>query len=101
MTDTSAPDDPSDFSETPIPPGSHEASGLGQSLEGFSIALRALQMVTDAGIAAANSVALDATAEEVRQGWLASLMPLRYTVHHLQFRGTSLIQAIGDMLEQG
>jgi hypothetical protein len=100
MTDTSMPDEPFNPSERPVPPGSRAASGLGQSLEGFSIALKALQMVADAGIAAANSVALNATAEEVRQGWLASLMPLRYTLHHLQFRSASLIQAIGDMIEQ-
>jgi hypothetical protein len=43
---------------------------------------------------------VNATAEEVRQSWLSSLMPLRYTVHHLQFRGSSLIRAIGDMLER-
>jgi hypothetical protein len=101
VTDTPAPGEPSSLFEQPTPSAPGEASGLGQCLEGFSIALRALQMATDAGMAAANSVALSATAEEVRQGWLASLMPLRYTVHHLQFRSASLIQAIGDMLEEG
>jgi hypothetical protein len=101
MTDIPAPDEPSSLVERSIPSTPEDASGLGQRLEGFSIALKALQMVTDAGIAAADNVARGATAEEVRQSWLASLMPLRYTVHHLQFHSSSLIQAIGDMLEQG
>jgi hypothetical protein len=39
--------------------------------------------------------------EEVRQSWLASLMPLRYTVQHLLFRSSSLIRAIGAMTEKG
>jgi hypothetical protein len=38
-------------------------------------------MVTDADIAAADNVAPTATAEEIHQSWLASLMPLRYTVY--------------------
>ena len=100
MTDIPAPDEASSPTEESAPHAPEEASGLGQCLEGFSIALKALEMVTDAGIVAANNVTRNATAEEVRQGWLASLMPLRYTVHHLQFRSSSLIQAIGDMLEQ-
>jgi hypothetical protein len=101
MTDTPVPDEPFTPFDGSGPSASREAIGLGQSLDSFSIALKALRMVTDAGIAAADSMAVNATAEEVRQSWLASLMPLRYTVHHLQFRGSSLIQAIGDMLERG
>jgi hypothetical protein len=99
MTDTPVPDEASSLFESSIPSASDDTPDLGQCLDGFSVALKALQMVLDAGIAAANSVALNATADEVRQGWLASLMPLRYTMHHLQFRSSSLIQAIGDALE--
>lgn len=82
-------------------PDPYEPPGLIQCLDGFSIALKALQMATDAGAAAAAGVTRDATAEEVRQSWLASLMPLRYTVQHLQFRGSALIRAIGEMIEKG
>ena len=99
MTDTPIPDEASSLFEGSIPSTPEDASDLDQCLEGFSIALKALQMVMDAGITAANSLARDATADEVRQGWLASLMPLRYTMHHLQFRSSSLIRAIGDALE--
>ena len=99
MTDTPTPDEASSLFERSIPSIPENSSDLGQCLEGFSVALKALQMVTDAGIAAADSVARNATADEVRQGWLASLMPLRYTVQYLQSRSSSLIRAIGDMLE--
>jgi hypothetical protein len=101
MTDTPGHDEPFNPFDDPAPAVSGEVANLARNLDGFSIALKALQLVADAGIAAANNVTLSATAEEVRQGWLASLMPLRYTVHHLQFHSSSLIQAIGDMLEQG
>jgi hypothetical protein len=100
MTDTPVTDDPFKPFDGSGPPASRGTSDLGQSLDGFSIALKALRMVIDAGIAAVDNMAVDATAEEVRQIWLASLMPLRYTVHNLQFRASSLVQAIGDILER-
>jgi hypothetical protein len=92
-------------------PDPYEPPGLIQSLDSLNIALKALQMVTDvgcvvqlwpeAGSAAAANVPRDATGEEVRQSWLASLMPLRYTVQHLLFRSSSLIRAIGAVTEKG
>lgn len=101
MTDTPVPDEPITPFDRSVPTVSGEPFDLSQSLDGFNVALEALRMVTDAGIAAANNVAAAATAQEIRQSWRASLMPLRYTVHHLQFRSSVLIQAIGDMFEQG
>lgn len=100
MIDTPLPDEPGKPFDCSVPSVSRETSDLGRTLDGLNIALKALRMVTDAGIAAADSVAATATAEEIHQSWLASLMTLRYTVNHLQFRSSALIQAIGDMLER-
>jgi hypothetical protein len=100
MTDTPTPDEPVESFDGPISPASEETLDLRTSLDCFNVALKALRMVTDAGVAAADNVAPTATAEEIHQSWLASLMPLRYTVYNLQFRGSDLIQSIGDMLEK-
>ena len=100
MNNTSIPED-ADQSFSCAVPDPYEPPGLIQSLDSLNIALKALQLVTDAGSAAAANVPRDATGEEVRQSWLASLMPLRYTVQHLLFRSSSLIQAIGAMTEKG
>jgi hypothetical protein len=101
MSNTSIPEDPNQPFSRAVPDDPYEPPGLIQSLDSLSIALKALQMVTDAGSAAAANVPRDATGEEVRQRWLASLMPLRYTVQHLLFRSSSLTQAIGAMTEKG
>jgi TetR/AcrR family transcriptional repressor of nem operon len=97
MSNRSIPEGPNQPFSRAVPDDAYEPPGLIQSLDSLSIALKALQMVTDAGSAAAANVPRDATGEEVRQRWLASLMPLRYTVQHLLFRSSSLTQAIGAM----
>jgi hypothetical protein len=101
MTDTPKADEPRrpfNFGPPGGSPASAETAGLAEALNSLSIALKALHMVTQAAVSAADGLAADADADEVRDSWLASLMPLRYTVHHLQFRGTALIRAISERL---
>lgn len=101
MTNTPEADEPRQpfhFGPPGGPPAPADTTGLAEALNGLSIALKALQMTTNAAVSAADGLAADADADAVRDSWLASLMTLRYTVYHLQFRGSALIRAIRERL---
>ena len=103
MSDTPEADEPRPAFNFGPPGGASppaDPAGLAETLHSLSLALKALHMVTQAAVSAANGVAAEADADEVRNSWLASLMPLRYAVYHLQVRGAALIRAIGDRLEK-